>query len=135
MTSGEREVEYNVFILINNKKDTAKVRFNLSRPCVLNFLYNDKIFSCVGDDYFDCFCKIRKELDGIIFYCKGAKVSVYPSRMMRDMGLGLKAYDHKTGMLITKEDEVNIFDYEELNITADPEEQSLYWNNWLNSVR
>lgn len=128
------DVKYDVVILVNDKIEHAKIELNLSRPCFLMFSYSDLTFSCTGDDYFDCFCEMRKKLKDIIFYCKGAKISVFPSRMMRDMGMGLKAYDHKIGRSATKDDEVNIFDYEDLNIVVDPDKQFSYWRKWLSSL-
>lgn len=50
------------------------------------------------------------------------------------MSFGLKAYDAIQGLQTKKENEVDIFDYENHDIVSDPEEQVTYWKNWLSSL-
>lgn len=109
--------------------------FEITHPCVLTIKLPDgETLRSQGDDFFDCFVKIRKNTPQTIYLCKGAKRSVFPSRMTRSMSLGLKAYDVTQGLQAKKENEVDIFDYEDNDIVSDPEEKVTYWKNWLSSL-
>ncbi|HEK0789361.1 TPA: hypothetical protein U2J86_005128 [Serratia marcescens] len=68
------------------------------------------------------------------FLCKGAKLSVYPSGMSRDMSLGIAAYDHKMGKQATREDLVNIFDFEDKDVDFSSDEQRKYYYDWADSL-
>lgn len=129
---GNYDVIRDVIIDCNGERESAKIKLNLKRPCCLHFSRsNGFTFSAGGEDFFECLCELRRALKDVKFLCKGAKLSVYPSRMMRDMAMGLKAYDHNMGKPATKMDEVDIFDYEDFNITNNPSDQDFFWKEWL----
>lgn len=86
-----------------------------------------------GDDFFECLGHIRKEHCDVTFLCKGAKVNVHPSSMSSQMSLGVKAYELTLGKYALRSDIVNIFDYEENNLTNDPEVQRDFFLRWVAS--
>jgi hypothetical protein len=86
-----------------------------------------------GADFYDCLGNIRKEHHNIVFLCKGAKVNVHPSSMSSQMTLGVKAYELTLGKYASRSDLVNIFDYEENNLTNDPEIQRDFFMRWIES--
>lgn len=121
MFDGEvRDVEVN---LINGAKCIMKV--DIESKCQLN---------AEGDDFFECFKKIRELDKSIIYYCKGAKVNVLPSRMTRQMSKGLSAYETSLGIPARKENLVNIFDYANEGLASDPLEQDEYEVKWFSSL-
>lgn len=87
-----------------------------------------------GDDFFDCFKKLRRLNKSIIYFCKGAKINVLPSRMTRQMTMGLTAYETTLGVPALKDNLVNIFDYEDENLASDPLEQEQYEARWFSSL-
>ncbi|MEB5704266.1 hypothetical protein [Pantoea anthophila] len=87
-----------------------------------------------GDDFFECFKKIRELDKNIVYYCKGAKVNVLPSRMTRQMSKGLSAYETSLGIPARKENLVNIFDYANEGLASDPLEQDEYEVKWFSSL-
>ncbi|MCR1000756.1 hypothetical protein [Serratia rubidaea] len=131
----QENIKKNVSIINNGKIQVAEVNLEITHPCILTIKTPDgEAFKSQGDDFFDCFVKIRKNTPQIIYQCKGAKRSVFPSGMTRSMSFGLKAYDAIQGLQTKKENEVDIFDYENHDIVSDPEEQVTYWKNWLSSL-
>ncbi|XCY72415.1 hypothetical protein QLG25_17490 [Pseudomonas sp. CBR-F] len=80
-----------------------------------------KIYS--GKDIYVCLAKVRSDFPHLTFLCKGAKLNVMPSRMASQMGAGLVAYQMTMGKPALPEDIVHIFDYEDENLTNDPQEQ------------
>ena len=87
-----------------------------------------------GEDIYRCFAKMRADFPHIIFLCKGAKINVRPSSMASQMAAGLVAYELTLGKRATNEDIVHIFDYEEHNLTNDPQEQESFYKEWLISI-
>ena len=86
-----------------------------------------------GSDFYKCFAALRKDNDGLIFYCKGAKINVHPSSMASQMSLGLKAYELVIGKEPSIDDLVFIFDYEEKDLSSDPDEQRQFYLSWMAS--
>ncbi|SFU46455.1 hypothetical protein SAMN05428951_101841 [Pseudomonas sp. OV546] len=68
------------------------------------------------------------------FLCKGAKINVTPSRMASQMSAGLVAYELTLGKQATFDDIVHLFDYEENNLTNNPQEQVDFYKKWLASL-
>jgi hypothetical protein len=102
--------------------------------CILTATFADKTtIRIVGVDFFDCFVQLREKTPNIIYYCKGAKINVYPSSMSRDMGKGLTAYQIIIGKPVNKDDIVKIFDFDDVNITT-PKKQKEFYDNWLKSL-
>lgn len=54
--------------------------------------------------------------------------------MSSQMSVGVIAYELTTGQPATKKDIVNIFDYEENNLTNSPHDQVKFFNDWLKSL-
>lgn len=67
----------------------------------------------------------------MIFMCKGAKINVHPSSMSSQMSLGVKAYELTLGKRASLDDIVNIFDYEENNLTNNPDVQEEFFLRWF----
>lgn len=86
-----------------------------------------------GSDFYRCFAALRKDNDSFVFYCKGAKTNVHPSSMASQMSLGLKAYELVIGKEPSIDDLVFIFDYEEKDLSSNPDEQRQFYLNWMAS--
>ncbi len=84
-----------------------------------------------GDDFYKCLGNVRRDHRDIIFLCKGAKINVHPSSMSSQMSLGVKAYELTQGKRASLDDIVNIFDYEENNLTNDPDVQKEFFLRWF----
>ncbi|MFY0731251.1 hypothetical protein J1D76_21070 [Pseudomonas sp. NFX15] len=86
-------------------------------------------------DFYECLGLLRADFPETIFLCKGAKLNVYPSRMSSQMSTGILAYEHTLEQSAEPEDLVNIFDYEEVDITHDIQQQREFYKRWLDSLR
>lgn len=87
-------------------------------------------------DYFSALQRIRKralEPKGLIPFCYGASLKVWPSAMSRDMGGGLKAYKIETGLPATEL--VGIFEEGPDIIPASVEMQEEFSRDWIESLR
>ncbi|WP_147194978.1 hypothetical protein [Pantoea sp. CCBC3-3-1] len=103
--------------------------------CIIKIFIKDECeLIAEGEDFFECFKKIRALDKSIVYYCKGAKINVLPSRMTRQMTKGLSAYETSLGEPARKENLVNIFDYEEEGLASDPIEQDEYEAKWFSSL-
>ena len=54
--------------------------------------------------------------------------------MASQMSGGMVAYELTLGKRATREDLVNIFDFEEHNLTSDPNEQYNFYKEWITSI-
>lgn len=90
-----------------------------------------------ASDYFNCLLKVRETLEkyNLKIVCNGARYDVYPSRMSRQMGKGIKAYVLTKGLQASEKDLVDIFEEENPAKTGTIEQQKNYYNNWLESLR
>ena len=86
-------------------------------------------------NFYRCFGRVRKDKPHIQFLCKGSKVNVHPSSMSAQMSLGLKAYELTLGKKPSANDVIYIFDYDENNLTNDPEEQRNFYQKWIESEK
>lgn len=79
--------------------------------CRLRCDYRQKTMESTAPDYFQALCEIRAHLadDGLIPFCYGASLNVYPSAMARSMAQGLKAYKLTKGEKASLDDLVDIF--------------------------
>ncbi|MBK5351820.1 hypothetical protein JFU37_04745 [Pseudomonas sp. TH41] len=84
-------------------------------------------------DLYLCLAQIRQEFPDIEFLCKGAKINVFPSRMCSQMSNGAVAYELTMGKQALRSDVVHIFDYEENNLTNDPNVQKDFFLRWVES--
>lgn len=91
--------------------------------------------SVEADDFFGALQALRVEaLEplGLIPFCYGASLNVWPSGMARDMGRGLKAY--RTHMGEPARDLVPIFGEGPDVIPATVERQTEYHRDWAQSL-
>lgn len=109
------------------KYDSAHIKLKFSEAD--NFA---KVYT--AEDMYKCLAKVRIEFPHIKFLCKGAKINVRPSSMASQMSGGMVAYELTLGKRATREDLVNIFDFEEHNLTSDPSEQYNFYKEWIASI-
>ena len=122
-----------IVIIKNGRRQVAKLLCD-SETLTINFVMeNGYSKTYAGADFYDCLGCIRKEHCDIVFLCKGAKINVHPSSMSSQMSLGVKAYELTLGKYASRSDLVNIFDYEETNLTNDPEVQRDFFMRWVES--
>jgi hypothetical protein len=124
-----------ISILIDSKQKTAILDYDKRTPCINLTLESGWTKKFIGQDIYECFGKIIKELPEIKFLCKGAKVNVRPSSMSSQMTSGIIAYEHTLGVRATRKDLVNIFDYDDKDIISDPQMQTDYFFRWLESLK
>ena len=86
-------------------------------------------------DLYACFGLLRADFPETKFLCKGAKLNVHPSRMSSQMSAGVVAYELHLGKPSEENDVVNIFDYEEIDITNDIQQQRDFYQCWIDSLR
>lgn len=87
-------------------------------------------------DFFEALLVIRRRVldpKGLIPFCYGASLDVWPSGMGRDVGRGLRAYKAKIGA--QAKDLVGIFDSGADIIPARVEAQEAYHRDWVASLR
>ena len=79
--------------------------FDESDLCRLRCAYPDKTVEGAATDFFLALCDVRGQLakDGLIPFCYGASLNVYPTGMARDMGRRLRAYQLRRGPARKKE--------------------------------
>jgi len=97
---------------------------------------NNGVFQSEGDDLFEAFLEIRKQLSNkdIFLLCNGSRRNIYPSPMLRQSNGGKKAYLLRLGVPARREDIVNIFDPIERNDIDTTESQKEFYNKWLKSL-
>lgn len=121
-------------VIISGQKSEAFVKYDSER-LIMTFSEADNFKKKYHDkDLFTCLAKIRIDFPNICFLCKGAKINVFPSRMTSQMSSGLIAYEMTLHKQATRENIVNIFDYEEKNLTTNPKEQVDFFKSWLKSL-
>jgi len=105
--------------------------------CKLTCAYRGKTIEAEAADFFEALCLIRRQLEpeGLIPFCYGASLNVYPSGMARDMGAGLKAYRMRKGVHARMADLVEIFDTGPDVIPASVDAQEAFWREWLATPR
>lgn len=121
--------------IINKKRlETAVLAYNEHPPLIHISLEGGFKKDYQGSDVYECLGKIITDFPEITFLCKGAKLTVRPSSMLSQMTSGIMAYEHKMGIQMTRNDVVNIFDYDDQNIIHDPALQKAFFFEWLESL-
>ena len=118
--------------------ERATVEINaVENRCLHTCRYRDKTISSEAADFFDALISIRRQLqrDGLMPYCYGASLNVFPSAMARDMGQGLRAYKLTPGKHAKIADLVDIFDEGTDVVPADVDTQEQFYRDWLGSPR
>lgn len=120
--------------VINNQKVEVIIKYDTTN-LVMTFSEADNFKRKYhGSDIYVCLAKIRKDFPNITFLCKGAKINVMPSRMSSQMSAGLVVYEMTLGKSASRDDIVHLFDYEENNLTNNPQEQVDFFKKWLKSL-
>ena len=127
--------ETEIIISIDGKRETAKITCDKKTVTLSLIMKNGKIETCQDVNFYKCFGGLRQRNSHIQFLCKGAKVNVHPSSMGSQMSLGLKAYELQMGKAPSLDDLVFIFDFEDENLTNDPDKQRGYYLQWINSKK
>lgn len=128
--------------LVTLKKDeiifetniTLIQNFDSENSCILRVTIPDNVIEIVADNFFHCLYKLKEQYPNILMYCKGYKENVYPSRMALQMSSGLMAYEMKMGYPAKRNDLVNIFDFEDTNLTVSNKKQEEFFKNWIKSL-
>jgi hypothetical protein len=104
--------------------------------------YESRAFVCVtlggkserkaAFDFYTAFQRARHvfESEGCRFLCYGASLNVWPSGMVRDMGMGRTAYKLQRDRDTTLDDLVPIFESGDDVVPSTVEEQCAYANAW-----
>lgn len=106
------------------------------RVCSIQLNWNSHDLYSTADDFFAAFSGIREQLEmiGASPLCYAASRNVYPSGLLRDMALGLKAYKHTLNKRVETSDTVDIFEHgSDLEIVT-VEEQDRFHKEWLHSL-
>lgn len=122
-----------ITIIRNKRRQKAELLCNSQNLSITFVLEDGYRNSYTGDDFYKCFGHLREDHQDITFLCKGAKINVHPSTMSSQMTLGVKAYELTMGKHATRDDIVNIFEYEDSNLTNDPNVQQDFFIQWFNS--
>ena len=103
--------------------------------CSITITYRGKTLQADATDYFKALQEIRglMEADGLIPFCYGASLNVYPSGMSRDMAQGMVAYRTTFGRSTTREDLVRIFDEGADVIPSYVTQQREFHEKWIRS--
>lgn len=127
--------EVKLVISINGTKETAQLICD-NKAISITFVMKNGFNKTYADtDFYRCFGRIREDNPYIQFLCKGSKVNVHPSSMSSQMSLGLKAYELTLGKKASLDDVIYIFDYDEDNLTNDPEVQRNFYRKWIESKK
>lgn len=123
-----------ILAIIGSQKKEVTVKYDTSKS-IMVFSEADNFKTVYeGRDMYVCLAKIRADFPHITFLCKGAKLNVKPSRMASQMSAGLVAYEMTLGKQATNENIVHLFDYEEENLTNNPQEQIDFFKKWIASL-
>ncbi len=125
----------NIIIINDRARESAELIYE-SAPATLRVNFADgSAIKSSENNLFECFSQIRESRPNIVFLCKGAKRNVYPSRMSLQMASGLLAYELKLGEQALKNNIVNIFDHDEVDIVKNPDDQAEFFKEWLSSLK
>lgn len=126
-----------LFVIGGEDDETISVvQSEIGRSCRLVCTVRGEIHIAEELDFFEALRTIRKralEPLGLIPFCYGASLKVWPSGMARDMGLGLKAYKIESG--VQASELVGIFESGADIIPAKVATQEHYARDWIASLR
>ncbi len=127
--------EIELTISIDGIKQTARLYCG-NKTASINLLIGNNFNKTYEDvDFYKCFGKVRKDNPNVKFFCKGSKLNVHPSSMSAQMTNGLKAYELTMGKKPSFDDVVYIFEYDDENLTNDPEAQRAFFMQWIKSEK
>jgi hypothetical protein len=129
--------EYTVHLIGGAENETAAV--SATSPghgrCSVSIVYRGKTLQAESTDYFKALQDVRMlmEADGLIPFCYGASLNVYPSGMTRDMAQGMVAYRLTLAQSTSREDLVRIFDEGADVIPSYVANQREFHTRWIES--
>jgi len=130
--------EFEIYLIGGDEDEKAVATTeSVGGKCKLTFSYRDKELSTQEHDYFAAFCAIREQLEeeGLIPFCYGASLNVYPSGMCRDMGSGMVAYKTEVGQRASRDNLVKIFEQGHDVIPSSVSQQKEHFEQWLQSIK
>jgi hypothetical protein len=126
--------EHSVHLIGGAVDERAEIVATSTAPneCHIAISYRGKRLDASGIDYFAAFQEIRLQLEaeGLIPFCYGASLNVWPSGMCRSMGNGMVGYRLKMGTSTTREDIVRIFDAGADIVPASVSQQRQFFEEW-----
>jgi hypothetical protein len=107
-----------------------------SNSCGIRLRFRGQEFFESASDYFEALCRLRLLLEplGYLVAIYGGSRNVYPSRMCRDMGAGLKAYRMRLGAKPDTDDLVDLFQTGPDVQPATVEQQRRFYAEWSSST-
>jgi hypothetical protein len=124
---------FTVDVMVKGKKEKVHLACDCEAISITIECFGGARKTYFEKDFYKCFAALRKDNCDWVFYCKGAKTNVHPSSMASQMSLGLKAYELVIGKEPSKDDLVFIFDYEDKDLTSDPDRQRQFYLSWITS--
>lgn len=105
--------------------------------CGLICRFRGKEIAAHADDFFDALVAIRLslEVEGLIPFCYGASLNVFPSAMSRQMSMGKAAYRMTLGKQALRSDMVQIFAEGPDVIPASVTRQREFFQSWHQSLQ
>lgn len=126
-----------IFVIGGDDDETISLSGqSVGRDCRLTCVARGETFTADATDYFAALGVIRRrflEPKGLIPFCYGASLKVWPSGMARDMGQGLRAYKIELGQ--PAGELIGIFDAGADVIPAPVEAQEEFARDWISSLR
>ncbi|MDP9126388.1 MAG: hypothetical protein M3N82_17620 [Pseudomonadota bacterium] len=129
---------HNIYLIGGEDDEAAEfIQSEREGRCSLACTYRGKHIEASADDFFEALCELRLHLeaDGLIPFCYGASLNVFPSAMSRQMSSGLAAYRTTFGKQALRSDLVQIFAEGHDVIPASVENQRKFFDDWLKSLR
>lgn len=130
-------MDYEIFAIGGDDGETISLTGeDVGSGCRLTCRVREETHHADESDFFEALRTIRRralEPLGLIPFCYGASLKVWPSTMARDMGRGLKAYKIEIGSQATEL--VEIFDSGPDVIPSKVDLQEAYARDWLGSLR
>ncbi|WP_459665169.1 hypothetical protein [Novosphingobium sp. 11B] len=128
---------HTLFVIGGEDDETISVvQTEVGRSCRLVCTVRGEAHFAEEADFFEALRTIRRralEPLGLIPFCYGASLKVWPSGMARDMGQGLKAYKIESG--VQASELVGIFDSGADIIPAKVDLQEHYARDWIASLQ
>lgn len=129
--------QLSIFVVGGDDGETVSLAADdLGTSCRLTCIVRGETHDADGPDFFEALRTLRRlvlEPRGLIPFCYGASLKVWPSAMARDMGRGLKAYKIEAGSPAS--DLVGIFDEGPDVIPSSVLNQENFAREWFSSLR
>lgn len=127
---------HTLFLIGGQDDESATfIETEIGGSCNLTCNYRGKQIKASAEDFFEALRIIRLELEGLIPFCYGASLNVFPSGMARSMATGKVAYKMQPGKHASKSDLKNIFSEGPDVIPASIAQQQEYFSDWASSER